>query len=386
MHLPPFLLDRWLAAHEFAAPPIRYNLAASTGPAWTLAELMALGSSDVRKQLDQIRVSYVPPEGTKALRDAIAEAHDVDPDWVVVTTGASEALSMLYCLAAEPGVSIVLPHPSFPAFAVMARAWGLEVMTYALQRENGFAQTADLVMAAVNEKTRLVLVNSPHNPTGSLMPPVEIARLSSSLAERGIPLIVDEVYHPLYFGAPAVSSAKLPNSIVVGDFSKALSLSGLRMGWLIDRDAGRREHLINLRSYFTVSGSPLTECVAVHALAHRDEILARLEDIARANLARLDEFMNAHRNTIRWVRPAGGTVAFPWRLDGRAARPMCEALAREGVLVAPGDCFEAPAHFRVGFGAQVSGFQEALDIVARVPALTEPLMAKRSRPADKQMA
>jgi aspartate/methionine/tyrosine aminotransferase len=64
------------------------------------------------------------------------------------------------------------------------------------------------------------------------------------------------------------------------------------------------------------------------------------------------------------VRPSGGTVAFPWRLDGRDARPMCEALAREGVLVGPGDCFAAAAHFRVGFGAQANGFQRALDIAA----------------------
>jgi aspartate/methionine/tyrosine aminotransferase len=242
---------------------------------------------------------------------------------------------------------------------------GLRVTTYELERARRFAQTADIVLAAVNGETRLVLVNSPHNPTGSVMPPAEVARLSGLLAERGIPLIVDEVYHPLYFGARLSSVAKVFNTIVVSDLSKALSLSGLRIGWLIDRDARRREHLINLRSYFTVSGSPITEAIAVHALAHRRVILSRLEEVTRTNLVRLDEFMNAHRSTLGWVRPCGGTVAFPWRLDGRDARPMCEALAREGVLVAPGDCFEAAAHFRVGFGAQASGFQQALEIAAR---------------------
>jgi aspartate/methionine/tyrosine aminotransferase len=162
------------------------------------------------------------------------------------------------------------------------------------------------------------------------------------------------------------------NTVVVGDLSKALSLSGLRIGWLIDRDAHRREQLINLRSYFTVSGSPITEAIAVHALTHRDAILARLEEVTRMNLARLDEFMNTHRSTLGWVRPCGGTVAFPWRLDGRDARPMCEALANNGVLVAPGDCFEAATHFRVGFGAQAGGFQQALDIAAGSMPVSEP--------------
>jgi aspartate/methionine/tyrosine aminotransferase len=366
MHLPPFLLDQWLARYEFASPPIRYNLASSTGPAWTLGEVMALGGGEIENALKELRVSYIPHAGTQALRRAIAGLHDVDPEWIVVTTGASEALSGLFCLAAEPGASVVLPHPGFPAFAAMARVWGLAVTTYELEREKSYLQSADLVLAAVDDKTRLVVVNSPHNPTGSVMLPPELARLAAVLDERGIPLMVDEVYHPLYFGAPLPSVVKLSNVIVVGDLSKALCLSGLRIGWVIDPDARRRERLSNLRSYFTICGSPITEMIAVHALAHRRVIHARLEEVTRTNLAKLDEFMDARKQTLGWVRPHGGTVAFPWRLDDNDSRPMCTALASAGLLVAPGDCFEAPSHFRVGFGAQVCGYQEALDIASGI--------------------
>lgn len=367
MHLPPFLLDQWLAAHEFAAPAIRYNLAASTGPVWTLGELMTLGTGSIRQELEEIRVSYVPPDGTAALRRAIAELVNVTPEWLVVTTGASEALSMLFCsVAAKTRGSVVLPNPGFPAFAVMARAWGLDVITYELKRESEYAQSADLVLAAVDRNTRLVLVNSPHNPTGSVMPHAEMMRLANSLAERNVLLVVDEVYHPLYFQAAQRSAADLPNTIVVGDLSKALSLSGLRIGWLIDREAPRREQLINLRSYFTVSGSPITEAIAVHALRHRSEILRRLERVARENRTALEEFMRTQGEVFGWVSPAGGTVAFPWRRDDRDTRPICEAFARAGVLVVPGDCFDTPANLRVGFGAQAAGFRDALTIAARV--------------------
>ena len=383
MHLQPFLLDHWLGAHEFASPPIRYNLAASTGPAWSFGELIALGGGEARTELDALRVSYAPPEGSRMLRERIAEFHDADPDWVLVTTGASEALSALYCLAAEPGASVVLPIPAFPAMPAMARAWGLAVTGYKLEREKGFTQTADLVLDAVDARTRLVVVNTPHNPTGSVMPLDEVVKLAAALDERRIPLLVDEVYHPLYFGAPMLSAATLPNTIVVGDLSKALSLSGLRIGWLIDRDARRRERLIDMRSYFTISGSPITEAIASHALTHRRVILSRLESVTQANLAILEGFMSAHRSTIGWVRPLGGTVAFPWRLDGRDVRPMCEVLAREGVLVAPGDCFEAPTHFRIGFGAQASGFQEALDIASRIMASIDPISPLRAPGATR---
>jgi aspartate/methionine/tyrosine aminotransferase len=346
MHLPPFLLDHWLAAYEFSSPPIRYNLASSTGPSWTFGELMSLGGSASRGALEGVQLTYAPPQGTQRLRGQIAEFHGVDPDWVLVTTGASEALAALYCLAAEPGASIVLPFPSFPAMPAMARAWGLSVSTYTLRRDDGFAQTAEHVLAAVDNSTRLVLVNTPHNPTGSVMSQATIERLASSLQQRGIPLIVDEVYHPLYFsGQPVLSAANVPNTIIVGDLSKALSLPGLRIGWLIDRDARRRERLLDVRSYFTISGSPLTEAIAAHALAHSEQILSRLRTVTAANLTHLKDFMSRHEATIGWIAPAGGTTAFPWRRDGRNARALCEALAREGVLLAPGDCFDAPEHF-----------------------------------------
>jgi aspartate/methionine/tyrosine aminotransferase len=365
MRIPPFLLDQWLATYEFASPPIRYNLASSTGPRWTLSDLLALGDSGGLKDLGDLRLSYTKPQGSDELRKQVAALHDVDPDWVVITTGASEALSALYCLAAEPGASITLPFPSFPAMPVMARAWGLSVSTYALDRANGFKQSAERVLAAVGESTRLVLVNTPHNPTGSVMPYAEIARLATNLEHRLIPLVVDEVYHPLYHDvAPAASAAKLSNTIVVGDLSKALSLPGLRIGWVIDRDARRRERLIDLRSYFTISGSPLTEAIAAHALANRDEILGRVRAVAAANLVALTDFMNAHADTLGWVAPAGGTTVFPWLRDGSDAKQLCVALADAGVLFAPGYTFDAPEHFRLGFGAQAEGFAQALNIVS----------------------
>jgi len=372
MKVPPFKLDAWLAAHEFATPPIRYNLASSTGPLWTLGELMALGEGRMGggslRQLEDVKLSYAPPEGSKLLRQRIAALHDVDPDHVLLMTGASEALIALTCLFAAPGASLVAPRPAYPAVPVLARAWGMQVREYALRPEYGFAQTAEGVMAAVDASTSAVFVNTPHNPTGSVMPANEQRKLAGRLAERGIPLIVDEVYHPLYHSGAVASATKLPNTIVLGDFAKALSIPGLRIGWLIDPDAERRAALLDLRSYFTISGSPLTEAVGAHVLASAGEIHARLQTVSRANLSLLTKFMHEHREALGWTPPAGGTTCFPWLRDGRDSRPMCAALAKAGVLAAPGDCFEMPAHFRIGVGALTDGYQDALDIFRAVLA------------------
>ncbi|HTE39850.1 MAG TPA: aminotransferase class I/II-fold pyridoxal phosphate-dependent enzyme [Steroidobacteraceae bacterium] len=349
MKLPSFLLDRWLAAHEFSNPPILYNLASSAGPSLTLRELLTL-CGESGDELQDIRLAYAPPEGHRTLRESIARFYDVDPEWVITTTGASEALLLLYARAAAPGASIALPAPLFPPMSAVAQAWGYQSNYYTLDRKEHFAHKAERIMAAVTGTTSLALINTPHNPTGAVMPTSEIERLAASLADRGIPLIVDEVYHPLYFGDSHSSAAKIPNVVVVGDFSKAFSLPGLRIGWIIDRDRERREQLIDLRSYFTLSGSPLCESLGILALRHIDLILDRLKLIAYKNLGALESFMHDHRDRFGWVPPHGGTVTFPWRLDGQSTRPMCEALAKAGVLFVPGDCFDMPEHFRVGFG------------------------------------
>jgi aspartate/methionine/tyrosine aminotransferase len=364
MKVPPFKLDQWLAAHEFAAPPIRYNLASSTGPSWTLAELMNLGGKSAGEFAD-LTLSYAPPQGSKLLRERIAALHGVDADHVLVMTGASEALMTLICHFAAAGASIVIPKPAYPAVAVLARAWGLQVREYALPAP-GFTQTAEMVLASVDATTRVVFVNTPHNPTGAVMPSSEQRKLAEALDALGVALIIDEVYHPLYFAKPQPSASALPNTIVLGDFAKALSLPGLRIGWVIERDGERREALLQLRSYFTISCSALGEAIGAHALAHSSAILGRLESVARGNLELLTRFMHDYRDVIDFVPPAGGTTCFPNLREGRDARPMCETLASRGVLLAPGDCFDMPAHFRIGFGAMRSGYADALAVFGEV--------------------
>jgi aspartate/methionine/tyrosine aminotransferase len=141
---------------------------------------------------------------------------------------------------------------------------------------------------------------------------------------------------------------------------KAASLPGLRTGWIIDADAERRRRAIDARGYFTVSGSPVLEAITVHALRHRDVVLGRSRSVTSRNLATLAAFMENHGDVMSWVRPQGGTIAFPWFADGRNSRAFCSELAGQGVLVVPGDCFGAPKHVRVGLGAEADGFAEAI--------------------------
>jgi aspartate/methionine/tyrosine aminotransferase len=368
MDLPPFLLDQWLTKYDFASPPIEFNLASSTGPRWSVGELMALGGMGV--EITDTVLKYAPPEGSRAVREAVADFCGVDPEWVVMTTGASEALSLLICCAERPNGNLVIPDPAYPAYASMAQAWRLNVRRYSLTNGDCFALERDAVLAAVNGDTVAVIVNTPHNPTGSVMPHSEIEALAVELGEKGVPLIVDEVHHPLHYGSPQRSAASIENVIVTSDLSKAMSLPGLRTGWLVDRNKARRDRLIDARSTFAVSGSPLLEQLAAHALANRAAIFDRLRTVATSNLERLDVVMTGSGGALSWSRPQGGTACFPKFKDGRDSRAFCEALADAGVLVAPGDCFGHPSHMRIGFAQQADRFDVATDRFAAVLAGT----------------
>ncbi|HEX4651647.1 MAG TPA: aminotransferase class I/II-fold pyridoxal phosphate-dependent enzyme [Granulicella sp.] len=363
MELKPFLLDRWLDAHEHHT---EFDLAASTGPAWTLNEILNLapGTTDnpdeQRQRFLNHKVVYGRPAGADGLRAAIADMQQVDIEKVQVVTGASEALLVLMWLAAEPGANVVVPQPGFTAFSALPESLHLETRFYTVRKENGFRIDIDEIKRLTDRNTKLVLINSPHNPTGATISDADLDLLHEHTASRGIQLISDEVYHPIYHGPPTKSASRLPHATVIHDFSKAFPLSGVRTGWMIEHDAKRRERYWNARAYFSITNNSAGEILAEIAMRHRETVLGRTQKVATENLQHLDRFMSEHRETLGWIRPQGGTTAFPWLLHEENSRPFCQAAAERGILLAPGDCFDAPAHFRLGFAAVTEQFPAAL--------------------------
>lgn len=361
MELPPFLLDQWIHQKHTADPPIEYDLASSTGPVWTLRELLALSGENALEALLDTSVSYTSAAGSMELRTAIAALEGVEADEVQVVTGASEALLILFFLAAEPGANVVLSNPGFPANTALAESFGIEVRYYNLRAGSRFQVDLDEIRRLVDGNTRLLLVNSPHNPTGAVLSDAEMQNLHDFCAERQVQFVSDQVYHPIYHGPETRSAARLPHATVINDFSKALCLSGLRIGWMVDHDPKRRERYLNARNYFTITGNVLGEQLAVLALEHSQAIYGRARQAARENLALLDRVFAQHEGSLQWVRPCGGMTAFPWLSSGADARDFCRKLAKRGVLIAPGDCFGQPSHFRVGFAASGKRFPLALE-------------------------
>ena len=358
MQLKPFLLDMWLDTYEHG---IEFNLAASTGPSWTLNEILNLAKDEERERFLNHKVVYSRPAGANGLRSAIAEMHGVDADSVQVVTGASEALLILMWLAAEPGANVILPQPGFTTFSALPESLRLETRYYAVRKENGFRIDVEEVKKLADRNTKLILVNSPHNPTGATISDAELDSLHEFTSSRGIQLVSDEVYYPIFHGQPTKSASRLPHATVIHDFSKAFPLSGVRAGWMIEHDAKRRKEYWTARCYFSITNNSAGEFLAELAMRHRDVVLGRTQKVASENLRQLGRFMSEHQETIGWIAPRGGMTVFPWLVSGEDSRAFCQGAAEQGILLAPGDCFDAPPHFRLGFAAVSDKFPEALD-------------------------
>jgi aspartate/methionine/tyrosine aminotransferase len=358
MRLKPFLLDMWLAAYEH---DIEFNLASSEGPRWTLHELLNLASEEERQRFLHHTLHYGRPAGAHGLRAAIADMQGVNVDTVQVVTGASEALLILFWLAAEPGANVVLPQPGYPPFSALPESLGIETRYYAVRKENNFRIDSEEIKQLADRNTKLILINSPHNPTGTAMSDAELDDLHEFTASREIQLVSDEVYHPIYHGQATKSASRLPHATVIHDFSKAFPLSGVRTGWMIEPDPRRRELYCNARTIFSISNNTAGEILAEIAMRHRNIVLGKTQEAATRNLRRLAAFMSEHRETLGWIPPRGGVTVFPWLVGGENSRPFCQAAAEQGILLAPGDCWDAPSHFRLGFAVMTDKFPDALD-------------------------
>lgn len=186
--------------------------------------------------IDSGRTHYTHSLGLPALRDGIAaryaREHDVtvDPDRVVVTLGSSAALLLCFAALLDPGDEVIVSDPGYACYPNIARTLGASARAVPVRAEDAFVYDPDAVAAAITDRTKAIVVNSPANPTGTITPPDTLAALAGS----GLPLVSDEIYHGLvYEGSVTTALAVSDDAFVVNGFSKRYAMTGWRLGYAI---------------------------------------------------------------------------------------------------------------------------------------------------------
>ena len=356
--LPPFRLERYFARHEFEAP---YLLSSSDCAAVTVGDLLAL-EPDAAGALRSLPLGYTESRGAPALREAIAAGYPgLGADDVLVCAGAEEAIFLYMHAALEPGAEVVVQTPCYQSLATLPHGRGCTVVPWPLVAD-AYRPDIDDLERRLGPRTRLVVVNTPHNPTGAHLSRGAFDRLVALLRHRGIALFCDEVYR----GLEADPGARLPPACTafegaasLGVVSKAYGLAGLRIGWIACRDRALLERMTALKDYTTICSSAPSELLATIALRHGDALLARCRAIVDANRRTFAAFLERSGGLLEGALPEAGPVAFP-RLEAAAdVDAFCDDLARRhGVMLLPGSVFDQPGHVRVGLGR--TSFPEAL--------------------------
>ncbi|MBU1244016.1 aminotransferase class I/II-fold pyridoxal phosphate-dependent enzyme [Myxococcota bacterium] len=353
MKLSPFHLERYFARHEFSAP---YLLGSSDCESWRLDELVAF-EPDAAGCLARLHLGYTESLGAPDLRAAVAGLYEkIDADHVLVHAGAGEAIFNFMNVALEPGDHVVVQEPCYQSLAEVARGIGAQVTPWRGRPETGWALDLGDLERVLTPRTRWVVVNFPHNPTGFLPTRAFLDELVGLSRRHGFRLFCDEVYRGLEQD-PAdrlPAAAELDEGAVsLGVMSKSFGLAGLRIGWIASRDARLLGEMARFKDYTTICNAAPSEFLATLALRHADAILARNLGIVKDNLALLDAFFSNHASRFEWTRPIAGPIAFPRLRGGRDADAFCADLVEKaGVMLLPGSLYgpEYAASFRLGFG------------------------------------
>jgi aspartate/methionine/tyrosine aminotransferase len=360
-----------MSQQTLANPGIRYHAPymewAKTRPTPEIdlagSNILACSLDDLPGAREAVTFSGANDNGYRPLMEAIAARYGVDPDRVTPAGGTSGANFLVFAALLEPGDEVLVERPGYDPLLGAARMFGARTVRFERPFASGFALDPDRVRQAVTPRTKLIVITTPHNPTGV---PADAAALDEigRIAERaGAHVVVDEVYKDVTGDTTPPAAARGEVFITTSSLTKSYGLSSLRAGWVIASPAVSYR-VRRARDVVDGTGSIVAERLAVLAFQHLDTLYLRARALLARNKALADAFL-ASRRDLEWV-PSTGTIVFPRIKDVDDAAPFVERVMREHrTALGPGAFFEAPAHFRLGYGGDSEKIREGLARVTR---------------------
>ncbi len=364
--LSAFPLPAHLAFSQGLASDIKYNFSDSTAQAMTMAQLSQYGAADIAATA----LGYAPIQGDEHLREAIVNFHRnlnhhsraLTADDALSFCGAQEALSAIYQALLQAGDEIVVLTPSYPSLVSMAESMGVIVRQIALCADNHWQVNIAEFKQVVNEKTRLIVLNSPHNPTGSVIDTVLAEQVLKLAQHYQCYLLSDDVSQASNYNRLALAHGYLDyeNSIVVGVMSKSFGLAGIRIGWAVTPDRALLQSLIAIKALNSICCSKLDEKLAYLALRNSHEILKSNNKIIIDNIAQFSALVARHPARLSWHPPQAGMLALVEVHKINSIRAWATKLVKTtGILTLPSELFGLQGnYFRLGLGQK--SFAETL--------------------------
>jgi aspartate/methionine/tyrosine aminotransferase len=351
MQIAPFRIEEYFGKYEFSA---QYLLSSSDCESQTIADVLALESGAQEKFLTHW-CGYTESPGAPWLRETIAGIYkEIHAEHVQVVAAAEEAIYVFYHALVGPGDHVIVETPCYESALTVPQSTSAAVSEWRRKSTNGWAHDLAVLESLLQPNTRAIYINTPHNPTGLLMPLNVLHRVLQLAARSGIYVFCDEVYRELEHD-PAT---RLPagcdlyeRAVSLGSMSKSYGLPGLRLGWLACRDAALLQKCLSFRMYTTICNSAPSEFLTDVALRHREKIAERNRQIVLRNLPLLTAFLAKHHELFSWTAPNASPIGFVQFHSNQDVYEFCETLVHKaGVLLLPGSVYDEPKHIRFGYG------------------------------------
>lgn len=367
-NLPTFCLERWQSLHETAA---RINLSESGVHPLTLAELADYGVNP--EDLLELELGYGWTKGSPELREAISELYGrrVPSENVVVTAGSAEANLLAVLSLVSRGDTVLVDVPNYMQVAGLLKWIGARVVYLRREPPDWSFPLQRAIELMEKLKPKIIFVTDPNNPTGSYMTRKEIEELASEAEKHGTALVFDEVYWGTERGEAKVSIAQVSaseNFVSVSGLSKTYGLPGLRLGWLASGSKTAADRAWSIKDYVSIAPSILSDKIASKIL--QPESVDRLRDRSRRlvsqNLELIKSMLSKDRILEPYIGLAGAYawVKIPWTDDSLLL--SYKVYEASGILVTPGECFDARGHMRIGAGLKPELFRTGLTELVEV--------------------
>lgn len=352
MKIDDFKLERYFARYEFS---VKYVLCASDCETFSVYDILSLEEGSMNK-LSELRLSYTESAGSPELRNEVARLYEnITPEDILIFTGAEEAIFIFMNVILNKGDNLIVQYPAYQSLYQLAESNDCEVRKWIMNSDDDWNLDIEQIKLMINPKTKAIVINFPHNPTGKMITKEEYKKIVEVARENNLYLFSDEVYKYLEFN----SKDRLPsacdlydNAVTLGVMSKAFGLAGLRIGWIATRNKELYNKIASMKDYTTICNSGPSEFLSEIALRNKDNLLKRNLDIINKNLLVLDKFFDNHNHIFDWIEPSGGSICFPQLINDVPADEFCKKLLqKEGILLIPSTIFDfGNSHFRIGFG------------------------------------
>ncbi|MBO5666049.1 MAG: aminotransferase [Firmicutes bacterium] len=365
MKIKTFKVEQWMNEWE---DHCTYNLAETCIDSMTIKELLETCGEDVEQYmmgLADTRLTYSHIYGSPELLDGIAGLFEVklDHDDIIPTHGAIGANNQVIHTLIEPTDNMLSVMPTYQQHYSIPESIGADVRLITLNLENQFLPDLDQMRSLVDENTKMITINNPNNPSGSLIP-VEVMKEIVEIAKSvDAYVLCDEVYRGISEDGSYMPSIVdlYEKGISVGSMSKVFSLAGLRLGWIVSRDKKLMEECRERRDYDTISCGAIDDKLAALALNNKEKIFARNREILLKNRAILDQWVQ-ETPEVYYQRPVAGTTALVYYKKDMPSYELCvKLLQSKGVMFTPGECFEMEGAVRIGYAFDSKLLREGLD-------------------------